>query len=500
MALKAKPIRVWFALAFMMTACVAGDEGGTPDLTSQPTGEPPTLPAGHCGDGFCDGIETGQNCPLDCAGQETPLPSTGMPGYEPAINVFMVVHNDSDMDYETSTFQTTPENYRRSYNEINWLVDEAGRHNMRLTILYLGWYTRWALEQGDLSQFETILAAGHEIGTHVHPVTYDPDQGLWVGWPQELPKYGRPTYDAALSQQAWGDSHQYVAAVLEALGVTDQNRVVGPFPFMCSDEGMLLEEYGFSIAAGDRAEKGAEYFGHMVWNPFRPAANDKPGHEIEEDLSADFISIDHYAQIGAYEEVHPVNLTVGQLQRRFLMLYTEWLSRERTGAEDRVWVFGFVYHPNYTDRYHYDLNIFLDWLDASFIGKTSPHGNLIAQYATIGEIADQFTTWEIEHPGVSSFSYVQGDPYPYTYAVMPTLLDNAAYETVLNLGAGIQGYRFSRDGEPIYMLWSDTGEQEVDFSRELPGQVRVTDHTGAESVQDSSALRLTSDPLFVQPQ
>jgi hypothetical protein len=409
------------------------------------------------------------------------------------------VHNDSDFDYETNSFRTTPTDYQRSHDDIDWLMQEAARHDMRFTILLLGWYPKWAMEQGDLSQFEALLAAGHEIGTHVHPVTYDPDQDLWVGWPDRLNKFGRPAYDASLANQAWDDSHRFTASMLDAIGVTNQNRIVGPFIFTCSDEGQLMARFGFDAAAGDRSEIGTSYFGHTVWNPWRPAANDEPGHEIEEDPNAAFLSIDHYAQIGAFQETHPVDLAIPQLQRHFLMLYTEWLSRERTGAEDRTWVFGFVYHPNYTDRYHADLVEFLDWLDTHFINRPSPHGNTVARYATIGEIVQEHHAWEAAHPGTSSFSYVRGDPYPYTYATVATKLEGAAYEAHVDLGPGVSCFRFSKDGKPLYMLWSDAGEQTVDLSGQLPGQVQVTDSTGQRSSRDASALIATQDPIFAEP-
>ena len=91
------------------------------------------------------------------------------------------------------------------------------------------------------------------------------------------------------------------------------------------------------------------------------------------------------------------------------------------------------------------------------------------------------------------------DPYPYTYEIVPTMLDGAAYEAHIDLGAGVSCFRFSKEGYPIYMLWSDAGERALDFSRELSGQVRVTDARGQQSTQDSVALQLTEEPLFVEP-
>jgi hypothetical protein len=193
-----------------------------------------------------------------------------------------------------------------------------------------------------------------------------------------------------------------------------------------------------------------------------------------------------------------MDLSVPQLQRRFLMLYAEWLGRERTGAEDRVWTFGFVFHPEDGDGFNGALAELLTWLDANFVGKTSPQGNVIARYATAGDIAQEFYTWEAQHPGASSFSYVVDDPYPYTYEIVPRMLEGAAYEAEVDLGEGATAFRLSKDGQPIYLLWSDAGEQTIDLSAELSGQVHVTDATGGESAQDASALHLTEEPSFVE--
>ena len=271
-----------------------------------------------------------------------------------------------------------------------------------------------------------------------------------------------------------------------------------------SDEPDLMDEFGFSIAAGNRLEKGISYFGHMIWNPWRAASLDEIGYELAEDLNADYITYNHYAQIGGGglvgmpAESHGQDLTVPQLKRRFLMLYAEWLARERTGAQDRVWNFGFVYHPNYGDRYNNETADFLDWLDEHFINQTSAYGNIIARYATIGEIAQEFYAWEALHPGTSSFNYVRGDPYPYTFEIIPTMLDGAAYEEHLDLGQGVTGFSFSKDGQQIFMLWSDLDEQVVDISSLLSGQVKVTDSNGEESVGDASAVQLSQEPLFVE--
>jgi hypothetical protein len=79
------------------------------------------------------------------------------------------------------------------------------------------------------------------------------------------------------------------------------------------------------------------------------------------------------------------------------------------------------------------------------------------------------------------------------------MLKGAAYESHVDLGEGVTCFRFSREGRPAYMLWSNQGQQTVDFSTERSGQVRVTNAAGQESTLDAAALPLTEEPLFVEP-
>jgi hypothetical protein len=387
-----------------------------------------------------------------------------------------------------------------THDEIVWLADESARHSLHFTSLYNGWYTQEALELGELEQFSNLLAAGHEIGTHAHSLTYDPAEDLWLERIDEVRRYGRPVYDAALAQQSWYEADGYMDVVMEAIGAYGGNQTMCAVPFICSDEGLMMAEYGFTFAAGNRSERGLGLFGHVVWNPWRPADNDAPGHELEEDLSAGFIAVDHHAQIGTATEAHGmVDTSAAALKCHFLMLYMEWLSRERTGAEDRVWTFGFIYHPNYGDRYNAEVVDFLDWLDRYFVGQSSPHGNTIARYATVAEVGQEYLDWEAAYPGTSSFSYIAGDPYPYTYAHIPALLEDALYDKHINLGTGAHCVRLVKDGAPIYLLWANAGEITIDLSSELSGQVRATGADGRETTLDVAAIPLTVEPVIVQP-
>lgn len=510
--MRVKPIFVILILTFVI-ACGLFGEAGTPTSseTQAPAADTPGAPEsgkGQCGDSVCDQAEQDNPnlCPQDCTEASAPVagatPAPGAksgPDYEPPINIFMILHIDPIMDKQKNFVLVSPEIYQQTRQEIYWLKEEAERHGLRFTALYNGWYPQEALELADVDQFRELLATGHEIGTHAHRLTYDPAQDLWISRREELSKIPPITYDPELARQTWADAYQYVDAVLKEIDATGQNQIVCAVAHKASDEGRLMEQFGFTIAAGQRGESSIQDFGHIVWNPWRISASDEPGRHLEEDLNTRFITIPHLAQIGIRGGVHAMDLSQAQIRRRFLMLYTEWLSRERRGAEDKVWSFGFVYHPEDGDVFNQELADFLAWLDENFIGKTSPHGNIIARYATVGEIGKQFVAWEGERPGASSFSYVRGDPYPYTYPLLPDKLGDAAYEGRVNLGEGVTALRFSKGGQPIYLVWSDIGERRVDFSAEISGQVKATTAAGGESTLEASELPLSEEPLFVEP-
>jgi hypothetical protein len=482
--------------------------------TDSPTDAPPPTdmpsprretPDHPCGDGVCDGPENPENCPEDCAAgtppagpaTQAPAPASGGPDYEPPINIYLVLHIDPIMDLGGATFKVEPFMYTRTRDEIEWLADEAARHGMHFTALFNGWYPKWALDNNDTTHFAALVDAGHELGSHAHRLTYNPADDTWYNRVDETDRWGRPNYDYEITRQCWHEADRYMDEALAAAGVAGQNQTMCAYPFKCSDEGVFMDEFGFTIASGNRSEQGDRYFGHIVWNPWRPAASDEPGRELVEDLNATFVAVDHLAQIGSSAS-HGRDVTVPQLQRRFLMLYAEWLARERSGADDRVWVFGFCHHPNYGDRYNAQITEFLSWLDQHFVGKLSPNGNTIARYATAADIAQQYVAWETDHPGTSSFSYGRGDPYPYSHPHIPSKLEAAAYEAHVDLGPDVSCFRFSKDGRPIYLMWSDRGEQTVDLSQ-VSGQVRVTNSAGQESVMDAAALHISEEPLIVEP-
>jgi len=262
-----------------------------------------------------------------------------------------------------------------------------------------------------------------------------------------------------------------------------------------------MKKYGYDIGIGNRPEIAINFFGHIVWNPWRARCLDMMSHALEEDMSNGFVSIDHWAQIGMVDVSHGgVDCRSDSLKRQFLMLYVEWKYRELRDYEDKVWSWGVVHHPNYGDRYNDEIEDFFGWLNKYFINKKTPGGNVIAVYSTASEVADQYYEWEKTHPGSSSFSYVEGEPYPYICEYSKDKLLDSEYVGEVNLGVDIVAFKFRSSSVKIFLLawYNGKGVKKVDVSGIFKGKVYVITPVGEKTQQDSSHVSLTEEPVFIE--
>jgi hypothetical protein len=373
-------------------------------------------------------------------------------------------------------------NYFQRRTEVNWLRETALAHGATLTLESNGEYMEYCLEHGHQADFQAFLDAGFDVGTHSHLVTYEgPHQ--WVN------RYGEElTFD--LVDRIISDAEAFVDSVIGAENnfhlCTQTNKAY-------IDTMMHMHDFRFVTGPG---EEGYWYFGHQVWNPFRPASSEGSG-VLEEDLTAPYVTIPHLPQINK-PEAHGMNLLLPQMKRRFLMIYLEWLYRVRNGVDDKIWVWGFNTHACQNFLQRDAVEEMLQWLNEYFVNHTVETGDTIAVYATGSEIYRKYLDWEANHPGVSSFSYVDGDPYPYTYEAMPTLLNDAAYDTCFEMDININTHGFRKNGKPLFIAWTDSGTAVLDLSSFFPETVRTTDGHGIESVQNSSQLIVSEEPLFIE--
>lgn len=377
--------------------------------------------------------------------------------------------------------------YGARREELYWLRDLALAHNAKLTVASNGEFMEYVEDFGDQALVQSYLNAGFDWGTHIHAL-WRRERHQWVKEPPDAPE--------ETVRRIWQDNIQAVNAIIGA----ENNYGVAPYqthqPLMVA----LMHEYDFHIETALTEPAGVmayENLGHYPWNPFRPSA--EVGRYLKEDLSQrQYVLIPHYPQL----EPNPGPSgprSLGAHQKYFLMEYLEWLHWQRERLPGKIWVFGIATHDCYNNPNRQYISAMLDWLDANFVGKTTPQGDVIARYATATEVAELFYRWEAEHPGTSSFSWERGQPYPYTYADMPILLRDAEYDRALDLGAALAAHRFTRQsGGPIYVLWSWDGEQVVDFSAQIAGQLRVHDGKGNHTTADARALIVTEEPIFVE--
>jgi hypothetical protein len=186
------------------------------------------------------------------------------------------------------------------------------------------------------------------------------------------------------------------------------------------------------------------------------------------------------------------------MKRRFLMIYLEWQNRVRNNIDDKVWVWGWCSHPCFNMRAQEDIIEMLLWLNDNFIDQRDIFGNTIAVYSTASNINQQYIAWEETNPGISMFSYVEGDPYPYTYEAMPLLLENASYDIKIDFGDNLNVYRLVKDDKYLYIIWTNQGSVNIDFRDEISGRLKCTDGYGKSYYQSSKNLEVSEEPLFVE--
>ncbi|TKJ36834.1 hypothetical protein CEE37_14715 [candidate division LCP-89 bacterium B3_LCP] len=319
--------------------------------------------------------------------------------YEPPINIVFMVHVEP-LDF--------PGTYANRIAFLEWLQQEAlSRPNpFKLTILMNGEFAEYAYYNGDQPFLEQLENEGHELGTHAHTMV-QLAPFTWLDVDEQTHRYGIPIYNGPITEQTWSDAKYWVDSL------TTNNHTFCGTAFLCSTEGQMMTSNNFLCGPGNRSEKGPDYLGHLLRHPFRPASDNRLGHEIEEDLNSSFIYIDHFAQIG-YENAHGYNCSAPALAAAMDECYQDWLAAEiiqGDSLEHKVWTFGFLTHLwLYEQYFEQQITLLLNYMDSHYVGQYTPRGNLIARYATCNEVTNEFIAWEASHPGESSFSYIH--PYP----------------------------------------------------------------------------------------
>lgn len=391
--------------------------------------------------------------------------------------------------------------YERHRAEVNWLRETANKYGAKVNFQVNGEYAEWCIHKGHQSEILACIEDGHTIGIHFHTAKRNGNL-KWNSVPfnQLTPEY--------LSQQ-WEDHYEWVKKIIPGHPVVRLDPQDPDYDNMQRDE--LMKQLGIKMMAAPE-EHIMGYMdhykiGHHVWNPFRPGA----GKFIEEDLSTPYIVIPFLPQIGrgVTSGRHAgLKMTLPHLKRRVLMIYLEWLYQERNNLPDKVWTFGWATHPDQNSRYHGEIEAMWRWMNENFINKRSARGSTVMVYASDEQVLEEYEKWEKENPEKSSFSFREGDSYPYSIPAMQTAFDMAEYDYEISdwKNQGIHCHHLTRNvvddktasGVEVWVFWCNFGKQYINVQNILGKQAQVMNIKGEPSIQKTANLEITEDPIFVE--
>ena len=384
------------------------------------------------------------------------------------------------MQYQGVVCSSTAERYDLTGALLEYEMSQAESVGGTVSFHMSGAYAERALAAGDQFEWLDNIDRGHTVGVHAHSFVRGPEPFQWI-------RNESPTQPDI--EQHWQDNHDLVAAL-----VGTDRLWIGESHYPCPT---CWERLGYSVKSTEHMSLLPEGQ-HIVWL-------------VERDASG-IIVYPHFPQIGKAGVHGPegsqsfFDLRIPQLKKEFIMLYLEWLERERLGLESQVWAWGWVNHGgNSTEQHKTDIEEMLQWLAAHFVGKTSSRGNNIARFVNDHQIADIYETFEQTGGQAlpSPASHVN-DRFPY----MAHVLTGAGITRELTNDLDYQGVRLfelekvphapsaSAETERFYLLFRETdGSGAVDLSTVLEFNGVKTDMLKSLDVVDGSTN--TIDPADI---
>ncbi|MFQ6057708.1 MAG: hypothetical protein ACE5MB_02355, partial [Anaerolineae bacterium] len=317
-----------------------------------------------------------------------------------------------------------------------------------------------------------LYQAGHSFGTHAHNIIRGQAPHSWSI------VQGTPT--TAQSVEHWQDHLGYVEQLYAAITGNDDPQFLQQMnasAMMFFPPGLEAQRqafagtysdpasgetvpHGFTIQTGGPNEHFYCLFDHDVQNPWRPGTQGALDEDLGNTVFVRIPQLPPLGKVGVHGHIPDCyqDTSLPSYQRMFIQALLERLYHEYTGAQDRVGTFG--WHEHLFDLYpagheglgrefRDEVQQMVEWLNERFIGRTTANGNLVARYATMTQVRDEFLAWEAENPGASSFELTQysadWDNYPYELKGLARELANAHYEAaLLPPDSALQVYRFDR--------------------------------------------------------
>jgi len=379
---------------------------------------------------------------------------------------------------------TTPERYAFTSAWLDWEVSQAEAAGGAVSFHMSGAYAERALAAGDGDLWLDLLARGHTVGFHAHKFLRGTGPFEWV-------RAATPTQPEI--EQCWQDNHDLLAVLVGSGPLWIGESHYG-CPSCWSGLGYRLRstEAMALLPAGQ----------HIVW-------------QVERDPGGT-VTYPHLPQIGQAGWHGPAgnrvffDLRIPQLQKAFLMLYLEWLERERLDLPPQVWAWGWCNHGgNSTEIHQAGIQEMLAWLSDSFLGKTSRRGNVMARFVSDHEIEGIYGAWEL----------AGGDPLPPPtgnvndrFPYMAWALADAGVSADLTADLGRDGVRLIEmervsplgppPGSPprAWLLFRETdGAGSVDISGVLAARGAEADTLVLLDVVDGSSFEVDPSGLLLGP-
>jgi hypothetical protein len=418
------------------------------------------------------------------------LPVSAQPPAQLPIHIVYVNHVEveSVIEYvppliDGAVYTTTPTKYAYTSGQLEWEMASAEAVGARVSFHMSGAYAERAVAAGDQALWSQHLTDGHTVGVHFHSFLRGPNAFEWTS-------LASPTQ--AQVAQAWQDNRDLVGGLVgpEALWVGESH-------YSCNS---CWNDLGYQLRTTEQLAL-LPAGQHIVWL-------------VERDL-AGAITYPHFPQIGQAGWHGPTgsriyfDLRLPQLKKEFLMLYLEWLERERLGLEPQVWAFGWLNHGgSNTEQYAGQIQEMFSWVNNNFVGVVSPRGNLVAEFVSdhqLSTIYEDYETWGNPLPSpVENLN----DQFPY----MAYALTDAGVTSDLSVDLGLAGirlYELERDPPQgtrqgplprVYLLFRETdGSDLVDLTGLLGSRGLDTTVMTLIDVVDGTSTQVDPANLVLGP-
>jgi len=333
----------------------------------------------------------------------------------------------------------------------------------------------------DTAHIRELVSRGHSVGIHFHPYAFTGVNEFWE-------HYDNSEVTPAIMENIW---RSQIEEVQLALGASFRRiDPAGPrnTPPLEAKFAELMTEYGFDAAPAGEVFTYTEWE-HKPWTPFRQQFPTP----LLEDLDNQWVGMSSIGQVGLVvpQGKHALTLSVGQIKRRFMMVYAQWMHQRLTGGPQKVLNFGMMTHPDKNLDYREEVAELMRFFGDEVSTWVGPDGQPVIAFATDEEVVDAYYVWEGEHPGESSFSFdyeahIAGSTqaYPYDLAGISTGLIDAEFDEVLSDG--------SSDGVRVFAFRYREVFREVNPLGEPPNTI-----TGVGELQEPVYLVVADEPVVV---